>query len=391
LIYFFEIPLTAREIRTYHMREFAALGYEILVVDMSVAMYGDKLKRALPPPPPEITVAKITDWPMLETYAETIAAADLVFLLAEGFGPWLGNLPALRLVSRVGVPYIIMSINSTFANYVPPNVSSRLRRVIARLRRMRPINSIIRRLPLCLLGCRPADFVVYDGEASVRSNTLVGPTTRTIWAHSSDYETWLKAADAAKEESDTAVFLDQYIPYHPEFSLLSVAAVDAKEYHAAMNRLFDQIEERFSLRVVIASHPQAKYDVNPFGGRTITYGRSVELVRSARLVIAHYSTAVSFAILSGKPLLLCATDPLYRCHYVCTGAIDGLAAAINRPVVFADKPISLVVDDVMTVDQAAYERFRRQKLKFKDDPEYRSFWPIIADAVNASGLARLAV
>ena len=69
---------------------------------------------------------------------------------------------------------------------------------------------------------------------------------------------------------------------------------------------------------MIASHPRLVIDdelISKFGHRKILSGKSAELVRDAKLVLAHDSTAISFAALWRAPLILITTDQIERAIY----------------------------------------------------------------------------
>jgi hypothetical protein len=59
--------------------------------------------------------------------------------------------------------------------------------------------------------------------------------------------------------------------------------------------------------VVIAAHPRANYDESLFEGRAIYRLATAELVRDTEFVLAHTSTAMSYAVLNGKPLVFIYT------------------------------------------------------------------------------------
>ena len=69
--------------------------------------------------------------------------------------------------------------------------------------------------------------------------------------------------------SNTIVFLDEYLPYHPDFDLLKMEKINANQYYKELNNFFSKIEAHTSSRVVIAAHPKANYNINPFNNRPI--------------------------------------------------------------------------------------------------------------------------
>ena len=140
-----------------------------------------------------------------------------------------------------------------------------------------------------------------------------GPETRTIRAHSFDYDIFLKLR-GQECVGDTAVFLDEYMPFHPDYVHQGIEPFStAGEYYPQLCRIFARIEEKTGLKVVVAAHPRADYashDRDYFEGRPVISGKSAELVRDCRMVILHASTAVGFAALFEKPMVFVTTDSL---------------------------------------------------------------------------------
>ena len=54
------------------------------------------------------------------------------------------------------------------------------------------------------------------------------------------------------------VFHDEYLPHHPDFSMLGINTVDEKLYYKDLNIFFNLIEETYKVKVVIAAHPKAE-------------------------------------------------------------------------------------------------------------------------------------
>lgn len=77
-----------------------------------------------------------------------------------------------------------------------------------------------------------------------------------------------------------------------------------EEYYRQMEFLFQKLEKFYGVPVVISGHPHTVYDQMSFGGRAIIRGNTCELTRDAKLFITNASTAMSFAILYNKPILL---------------------------------------------------------------------------------------
>jgi len=106
------------------------------------------------------------------------------------------------------------------------------------------------------------------------------------------------------------VFLDDYLPFHPDWQIINVKTVSPTDYYSNINNFFEAIEKKMKIDVVIAAHPKAlNYEKeNPFNGRKIVYGKTCELVRDSLFSITHHSTSISFPILCGKPIIFITSE-----------------------------------------------------------------------------------
>lgn len=110
------------------------------------------------------------------------------------------------------------------------------------------------------------------------------------------------------------VFLDEYEPFHPDYGKLGVKTVSPDSYFALLNSFFSLLEKKFDLPVVIAAHPAAQMPEYKqyFEGRSVVQGETVELVRDAKYVLGHTSTAFQFAFLYQKPFLNFVTAAMIK-------------------------------------------------------------------------------
>lgn len=120
-----------------------------------------------------------------------------------------------------------------------------------------------------------------------------------------DYDKYLKVQNETRSiEHDYCVFLDVYLPHHPDIQITNIDTVDAELYYSQLNNYFDYIEKTYNLNVVICAHPKAiKYQSeNPFSGRKIVFNQTCEFVKDAKFAMTNYSTSMSFPILFRKPI-----------------------------------------------------------------------------------------
>jgi hypothetical protein len=112
------------------------------------------------------------------------------------------------------------------------------------------------------------------------------------------------------------VFLDEAATHHPDNLFCGLELADGHYYYKTMNELFNWIEEKTRLKVVIAAHPRSHYSKQDkcFGGRSIIYGNTLELVRNCKFVLAHTSTSINFAVIFKKPVIFSQIKGVSKPH-----------------------------------------------------------------------------
>ena len=126
-----------------------------------------------------------------------------------------------------------------------------------------------------------------------------------------EYFTKIKNENTSIQTKPYIVFLDTYIPLHPDMVRFdALKYVEPKDYQKSMRDFFDKLEQKFNAEVIIAAHPKAKYDNNEFGNRKIIKYKTAELVKNAELVVSHMSNSTAFVILFNKPLIIVTTNKI---------------------------------------------------------------------------------
>ena len=134
--------------------------------------------------------------------------------------------------------------------------------------------------------------------------------------HHPDAEKYLQLKDSIPHRKDRyIVYLDQYFPLHPDLDELEPEvnhSTLAPEFFNSLNNFFTEVEHHMNCRVVIAAHPVADYNKNPFGGREVVYYKTAELVKDSIGVCLHHTASANFIALFDKPFLLLDCDATYK-------------------------------------------------------------------------------
>ena len=150
-------------------------------------------------------------------------------------------------------------------------------------------------------------FIMYAG-LKVKDYYRFKPTTQTklIKCNSFDYDNYLELEEKNELRiisEEYIIFLDEYVPYHPDNLINNNQPnCNPETYYNYLNNYFNKIEKELNTSIIIAAHPRSEYKKigNKFDGRKIIINKTNNLVKYSKFVIAHSSTAISYAALYGK-------------------------------------------------------------------------------------------
>ena len=232
--------------------------------------------------------------------------------------------------------------------------------------------------------------VVFGGESESLSSYIQKrnfDATKLVRINSFDYDASVlflrKVGGKLPKPKNTCVFLDEAATHHPDFAILGTTASDPKTYYSSMNSFFDFIEENMGLDVVIAAHPRSRYESTSavYGQRPVIKGKTVELVASAKLVVAHMSTSISYAVLFRKPTIF-AKIPGQRASGHLNLMVETMATALGAT------PIDLKKDDLTTrllLHQGKFEHYAEYEKRYiKTEGAAESMvWEIVAKTIKS--------
>ena len=240
------------------------------------------------------------------------------------------------------------------------------------------------RIPLSWSGIKPTRLILAGGERSPVYPCRRDGKTEILWAHSLDYDICLKNKNLPLQEKNTAVFLDEYYPFHPDYIYLGLKPpVTAEQYYPPLNRFFDRVEKELGLEIVIAEHPRSAYEKHPeyFSGRKRIKGNTANLVRECKLVLAHSSTALNYPNIYQKPVIFLTSRSIDASWL--GSAIKAMACWFGKKPVFVDELETLDLKKECQTDLEAYKRYRQAYIK-TDNSEDLLFWQIVANRLKSS-------
>jgi hypothetical protein len=239
-----------------------------------------------------------------------------------------------------------------------------------------------------LLGIRSPNFCLVPSELffeRYKVKYLIGENTETLWAHPLDYNIYLeKSAEEVKTTYNQSVFLEQLAPMFQgdALALGYQFSTTVENYYPSMCKFFDHIEKQFENKVEIAAHPKSNHPPCPeyYGGRKTPRGMTFEILKNSKLVIAHYSTAIHFAILLKKPILFITTSEQEH-DKIISPSIKAFAHSLGKTVINIDEPLNINWEKELYVDEKIYNDYINRYIKKRGSEELNS-WQILANRLK---------
>lgn len=367
--------ITPRDERRWGFDTLRTSGVEPRAVDLS-ALVGEAA--------PSGTEGGLTEQPVsLREFAQFVRAeaGSAVFIdyLRGISGPDLRTAPIFRILRDAGAIYYVIAAGSLPVTSRTPH--RWLRAVTRPGRAVRHVGSLVSRLAAERFGGYAPPFKVFGPPApavSAFASRHGIPAERLIATHSLDYDGQRRSDAVALELPPCCVFIDDGLAGHPDFDALRRRAPNAARYFADLGRVFDRIEAAVGLPVVVARHPRSDA-LRPevIGGRRVLEGGTADAVAASRLVLGHASTALGYAALARKPVLLIGGRHVADAGLA--GAVTAMADALGAPVIDPDDlgALAALRPDLSRVPVDRYARYVEHHVRPSDAPE-ESLWRIVA-------------
>ena len=240
--------------------------------------------------------------------------------------------------------------------------------------------------PLSYSGNPAYDFMIVGGTGVEKHREhTIDDTTTILKAHAFDYDRYLEEEmDAGcrpfQSAEPYAVFLDQAVGFHPEINISNVMQYPTlDQYYPEIRNFFMQFTAQTGLQVVIATHPRIDNSSQGklFGGSVRIAGKTVSLVKRSQLVLAHATTAINFAVLYHKPVILLDSenfDPHFK------SLITAFERALGAHTINMSHAPSVTVND-FDVDERKYSLYKNRFIKEPGTPE-KFVWDVFCDYLN---------
>lgn len=206
------------------------------------------------------------------------------------------------------------------------------------------------------------------------NNKFISEKTKIIWGHQADYNNFIKLKNK-QLKTKFVVFIDQNGPYHKDLKDLNSLDINPREYYDSITRFLKKIEIKFKSRVHICLHPRSKIIKfkNYFKGFSFSLGDTPKKILNSRFVILHESTAVNYAILLMKPLLIITNNTLINSIYPHNQEIAALALKLKKNVFNIDDNLDYdAIKRSLNVNKKNYTNYKNLYIKYRGNNKSRS-------------------
>jgi hypothetical protein len=148
--------------------------------------------------------------------------------------------------------------------------------------------------------------------------------------------------------------------------------INSEYYWDRINSFLDIVHEQTRINPVIAAAHRRKKDDIPINKKFI-FNKTPELIKDAKLVLSHSSTAIHYAVLFKKPIILLNINEFEKKQ---TSILHVrkfqqlLGCAVVKIEEILEKFDKFKVEKYLTVNHKKYENFIDNFLRFKDSKEF---------------------
>lgn len=205
----------------------------------------------------------------------------------------------------------------------------------------------------------------WQGIGVIDLNYLKG--IEQVKVNSDDYDNYLLLKNQDSVSSDNYIlFLDEYLPLHPDTVLFNIKNIKEEDYYPQLNDYFDRVEKQFNLPVVIAAHPKAiRYKTEDFfNGRKVVFHETVELTKNAAFVIAHDSTSINYPIAFNKKIHFITSKNILNGIEMVHRNVLHFANYLGCNYQFIDD-----IDEINLIDKINIKNYENYKYSFQTSAE----------------------
>ena len=157
------------------------------------------------------------------------------------------------------------------------------------------------------------DIVMVSAKNFFYQKSLVGSVKKKIFTNTYDYNEFLSISKNKPVKKRYFVYIDQNFINHPDFLIKKREPFVDISFYNSLEFFFRSIEKKYRIKVIISLHPKTTLKNKIFKNYSrISRLPTSKLIKNCTHVFAHYSTAISFAVLFKKPMTFLTSNRLKK-------------------------------------------------------------------------------
>lgn len=376
-------PLTERDLDRLGIKALEK-NFDVQILDCTLWLMPEAINRRAQKPVSRNNLHKINS---LREFRNKIRTKRKGYAL-DYVGPF--SIQAVLLFNELkknGFKLIVIDSGSTPTSELKVSFQSLVERLVRVFRftvLRQHINARMINFLLKILPDQSPDYALVAGDAW-KKNTRFTSAHIKIPAHSADYETYLQARKEKPRWSfEYAVYLDENITGHEDnYEIGLNHPATSKHYYPAFNKFMDEFEKKIGLKVMVAAYPSCIRSEceKRFNSRQVFFNETASLIHNAKLVFAHGTTSISFAVLWRKPIVFLTSKEIERSWY--QPSIDIRRMILSAPMVNIDDNGEIEMNKWISFKEDLYKKYEETYIKSKDGPEL-SLWDIFLNIKHYS-------
>ncbi|MDA7805104.1 hypothetical protein N8991_03500 [Schleiferiaceae bacterium] len=149
----------------------------------------------------------------------------------------------------------------------------------------------------------PAKIIFYSGNKAKFYDLIANSNTALVSVSGFDYINYHNTLNDEFVSCPYFVFVDEIYVSHPDLQGRDIMHLGEEKYFEEINEVLVRLAVKYNLEPVVCIHPRAsdawasKYRFKTVRGKTNVY------IKKSQFIVTHASTAISFAVLSFKPIV----------------------------------------------------------------------------------------
>ena len=389
IVLFVASPFNERDFKRFGVDILRSNGFEVLVYDFSLLVYPKLYELGvLDPADYEKHSCFVNKCDAIKAILEIDTDAFIcLFFFYNKRTFWI-----YKTISKTNVPYMDV-LQGAIPQFGLENTGTIhfLKHFFNKVSRLSIKN--IKNIPYRIyfaryLGIRAANLVVAAGTESLntyRKLILFGGKTEVLYTPSADYNIFLEMGGTNVSNEAKAIYIDAWATGSlrgDRTSLGEEIVINLEKYQSSLRNFFNKVEKETGCIVNIAAHPG--YDgcryPDMFGKRLTIVDNTAEMISRSSFVLANGSTAVSFAILFGKPIIfLTSDDELARFKKL--KFKEAIGPWLGKTPINIDYPNDLDWDKELKINEDVYRNYKHSFLIANGTEEINS-WQIVANRLK---------